>query len=314
MRNRGLPTQSIAMGSSAYQRTPHEVNNNACQYVPFPEISVRQPAATSLCDDNVEDWVQFLNQLGEENEGLGRARSLGSIAITHIKAKEMGKMLEAKWPGDYRSPERARSLQYKLKRQMLCFMHEAAAKASDARPRRPHTEATDERTSIEDIIGSSGFGFQEELEDPGDFNEFVDDEADTESSLVRPVLTKEHTRLSSQPVFGRAVYRIHQSGLQPYGKNRPFGEKGWGLNLDLNESLNVQRQLWKGFLGRRGGLGLDTGLMEPWDPHVVIFDLMQHLTIASAPVEFDPQKVSQPSSMSFKEPHVWLSKMIPLDR
>lgn len=314
MRNRGIPPQSIAMGGSAYQRTPHELNNNACRYNPFPEMSVRQPAATSLCDEDVEDWVQFLNQLGEENEGLGRARSLGSIAITHIKAKEMGKMLEAKWPSDYRSPEKARSLQNKIKRQMICFMHEAAAKASDARPRRTQKEDTGEPTSIEDIIGYSGFSFQDDLEIPADLNEFSDAEEDTESSLIRPVLTKERTKLSSQPVFGKAAYKIHPSGLQPYGKNRPFGEKGWGLNLDLNESLNVQRQLWKGFLGRRGGLGLDTGLMEPWDPHVVIFDLMQHLTIASAPVEFDPQKVSQPSSMLFKEPHVWLSKMILLDR
>lgn len=307
--NNGLRTlRKIPPNPSYPKRTPLELELTTPPTVYYPGLSVRQSAATEFTDENVLDWVLFLNHLGKRNYGLGTARSLGSVGVTLIKAKEMGRMLEDKWPYKQNSPEKSRKLQREVAKRLNGFMYSATSKAVGAKVKQLRRDTANEPSSPVDIINCTAFEFHDDLLLPEDLD-LYDEDTDLDLDQFEAAIPGEELSQQLRQVrFGRAVYKIHAAGLQPYGKNRPLGDKGWGLNLNLNESLYDQRRALVRYLGNRGGEGLNTGLMDAaWEPHIVVFNLMQHLTTDTSPVTYDPDQVFLPEQMTFEEPRAVIS-------
>jgi hypothetical protein len=48
--------------------------------------------------ETVRGWNDYLNELGRKNIGKGNARALGSVALTYVDSKELGRMVEQKQP------------------------------------------------------------------------------------------------------------------------------------------------------------------------------------------------------------------------
>jgi hypothetical protein len=46
----------------------------------------------------LNEWHDFIDTLGQENYGAGKATALGSLVVTHVNAVEMGRMLGRKYP------------------------------------------------------------------------------------------------------------------------------------------------------------------------------------------------------------------------
>lgn len=54
----------------------------------------------ALINDSVlrDDWHDYLDALGHVNRGKGHARALGSLALTFVSAKDMGRLIQEKFP------------------------------------------------------------------------------------------------------------------------------------------------------------------------------------------------------------------------
>lgn len=68
-----------------------------------------------------EQWNYFLNNLGVVNQGRGNALALGSLHMTYVSAKEIGKMLSTKYEHAYQSPKKALNLHRQLGKSFLQF-------------------------------------------------------------------------------------------------------------------------------------------------------------------------------------------------
>src|SRR5581483_10596513 len=169
----------------------------------------------------IDDWHIFLDDIGgSRNYGKGKARALGSMAITYISAKEFGLMLEAKYGNgkDYNTPEKAARLVDKMRTGMRVFMQEAHRNAYDNR-----TDAI--QGKISDIVVASTFTVRNVAGDSmGPTDEWVDREAD--------IATAVDTGQTAPIWFDAADLAV--KGLGQYGD-------GYGLDLSLNPVLFDER-------------------------------------------------------------------------
>src|SRR5437870_4461655 len=106
MAGRNTPVTNIRGGGRTREATtPRQQPQTSYHLTPtWPELRIiRQPDIESTLND---DWDYPLNKIGEQNYGKGKVHGLGSLAVTYVPAKAMGRMLEAKYRDAYRTPEK----------------------------------------------------------------------------------------------------------------------------------------------------------------------------------------------------------------
>ncbi len=88
----------------------------------WPEIRINRLVELSVASE-VYQWNEFQNDLGRINYGIGNAKSLGSIAVNYFNAKQMGWMIEKKYPDMYASREKTIDFHRSLRRRFNDFVN-----------------------------------------------------------------------------------------------------------------------------------------------------------------------------------------------
>jgi hypothetical protein len=242
----------------------------------WPELRViRFPDANHGKD--IDDWHIFLDDIGgPRNYGKGDARTLGSLAITYITAKEFGLMLETKYGNgkDYNTPEKAARLIAKMQTGLRVFMQEAHKNAYDNRTDSIHDK-------ISDIVVASAFSAGDTSYVPlGRSEELAEFEADiagaVEAGQTAPIW------------FDDAELVVN--GLAQYGE-------GYGLDLTLNEVLFEERSALLDYLRTYEKLNTGKYTNSGWLPHATVFKFEDH--IRSASITYGE---SLPSVISYNHP------------
>jgi hypothetical protein len=222
----------------------------------WPELRVVRFPDTDSGQD-IDDWHIFLDDIGgSRNYGKGKARALGSMAITYISAKEFGLMLEAKYGNgkDYNTPEKATRLVAKMRTGMSVFMRDAHMNAYNNR-----TDTIYDRLSSV-VIGNS-LSVVNELED---------------SSIVVDELTEFEAEVADVVVAGQTApiwfdaADLAVKGLGQYGE-------GYGLDLSLNPVLFEERQGMLEYLRTYEKLDTARFTNAGWMPHATVFEFEDHI-------------------------------------
>jgi hypothetical protein len=216
------------------------------------------------------DVRDFLDDLGEANYGIGKARSLGSVAVVMVDARDMGVMLQEKYNRSYGSQERIEDLHRKIAKGLTAYVHSAFG--------RSYANQTEE-LRLEHIfldVSLQGFVSGDEPDDDtpdvfsqspwpaigGDFSE-VDRLCDARRQLiVAPVAT---------PHYADAVVEV--GGIELCGKD------GYGLDPGLNDQLYAEQRGIKNYLPKDEGLNTSR-LNKGWWPHATVFQLEDHIPVA----------------------------------
>jgi hypothetical protein len=222
----------------------------------WPEMRVARFPDTEAGND-IDGWTIFLNDVGgPRNYGRGKARALGSMAITFIRAKEFGLMLEAKYPKDYETSEKAARLVKKVRGGIRAFIRDAHSEAYSSR-----TDDIEERVAGALLAQAVMVG-----EVDNDLELFAEDEpGDENAPAIAELIRTEH----SVPIwFGAADLAVN--GINHYGRD------GYGLDLALNEQLHDEHAALLHYL--RTYEGLDTRFVDDrWSPHATFFDQEDHI-------------------------------------
>jgi hypothetical protein len=259
-RTSGTGTRSAARARET--TTPREQTRSDYHMTPtWPEIRViRQPDIESQLND---DWNYPLNKIGEQNYGKGKVHGLGSLAVTYIPAKAMGRMLEAKYSDAYRTPERTRNVQRKVADSIRDYVRERHGTAY-----RASTYAQQDMAEADPMILRT-------------------------AKAGRPVgLMPQDARVQqseSQLLFGDASLVV--SGIKIFGKD------GFGLDLTTNDQLYAERAGLLKYLQRYEGLDTQPLQTDGWEAHATIFTFEDH--IRAKPLQVP---VPVPPSIAFEAP------------
>jgi hypothetical protein len=224
----------------------------------FPELRVvRFPDVEAA---NTQDWTLFLNDVGGmRNYGKGKARTLASMTITLVRAKEMGLMLDNKHgKKDYSTPERAARLVAKMREGIGGFVRSA------------HMEAY--KNTSDYLGGKLGDMALNALINPVSEDEEFEALLATGESISESRMREARELVDAaqvEPVwFTTADFQVKGIDL--------FGVDGYGIDLSQNLQLYAERQAVLEYL--RVGEGLNTSYADPnWKPHAVFYDLEEHL-------------------------------------
>jgi hypothetical protein len=284
------------------ERTASNANQvSSAPSKPFPELRVIQPAITNLGDgryhvgdEHAFDWVNYLNNLGEKNRGKGMARSLGSMCITLVPAKEIGRMVEAKHGDRFKEPSEAKKLLAGLAIRTRAFLNNATATARDLQEASLYQQGTWDEVS--------NFSFNSEVEVIDEITRYPEDGDSQTMSTLQKLEAKEYfDKQLRRHVFGEAVYETPPTdALQPYSRN------AFGIDLSGNEHITNQRDVLKSYLQVKEGL--DIGLMDPhWKAHLVVFNLFPHRTVENTGDLDTRGHPEPPVYISVAEPRVDMS-------
>ena len=218
----------------------------------WPMAWVGRPA-DSCEDTQVYEWDEFLNQLGRDHRQLGRARAMGSVAITYIDGVTVQRMLQDKFDKYNLSPSKAVTIQKTFADNLRGFMQH---REFEAVHQSPQTIAL-QRQKLQR------------------FNSDLDSE--NNQILNRPSLTQAEEEKLQSTQFGTA--RLAVNGLSLYGKNK------LGLDLSQNEILYQERSAVLGYL-RSEGYNISR-VSRDWKPHAVVFDMFDHISSRSQVITYE---------------------------
>jgi hypothetical protein len=63
-----------------------------------PQGHIKRFVNIELIDHSVDTWNDFLNDFARKNDGVGRVRSLGNMAVTYIDTTQMGRIISKRFP------------------------------------------------------------------------------------------------------------------------------------------------------------------------------------------------------------------------
>lgn len=255
----------------------------------FPQMRIIQQAITTCltvdqsqpCRDKyADDWVNYLNLIGENNYGKGHARSLGSMALTLISATEINKMLINKHGRHFQKPQEAKKIINKLAVNTRDFLGIVS------------TKSIENELNWEEALKVD---FSNELVSSTPLNSSLDSFSPVSKNIVKQSKPKH--------IFKNNIYK-----LPNIDAIQPFSRHSFGLDLSENEQISELRHSLKKFL--KEDEGLDSSLCDAkWKPHTVIFDLNDHLTIETVPSLTSHKSVGlklnpMPTAISFSETKV----------
>lgn len=243
------------------ERTPEQV-----PALLSSELRVVRWADTSPSLDT-DDWYTFMNDVGRRNYGIGRAHALGSVAITLVPAKEMGRMLSEKYPDAYRDPQRIQRLHKRVREGINGFVQDSIRANFDGRTREMESAYT---IGSRDMLAG---GFSNDLDDYVESLPTLRAESPARLMASNAILEERVLPLAGVPTpFNAGTFKSPRIGL--YGP-------GYAIDLSDNEVLAVERREMLHYL--REGEGLKTWNLERdgWEPHATIFSFEDHIRGAS---------------------------------
>lgn len=270
----GRPRAEFVNHKPRHHRTPQPAPLTPT----WPEIRVSRRADIGP-GAATDDWHIFLAELGRSNYGKGRACSIGSVAITMVSAKEMGYMLQKRFPRAYSTPDKTARLHAKVAGGIADFVR--------SRQRLAYNEVTLRMELAMQATRSefSFVGMSNHLEEPP--------EADPLPCPQPPAGAGSDIE-SAVPAtyFGDAVFAV--DGLELFGG-------GYGADLSSNEQLYSEREDLRKFL--RSDVCLDTSaLNNSWKPHGTVFELLPQLRAVTLTYQAE-----RPASIALDQPRSLLS-------
>ena len=228
----------------------------------FPEMRVIR--AVSIDDiDYGPEWTHYLNVLGAENRGKGKAFSLGSMAVTLVSAQEVGRMVQSKYPNLFERDMRKKATQKfrSIARRVNAMVATNEKNIIDA--------AYDRAQALADLRIAH-------LEDPDAL--YLDLEARTSLSDIKA--TSETTGMQWQAGY----FACREEDLDRFSRN------GLAIDLSNNEELQKEREDLRDFFR---GEGMRTEHMDAdWRPHVVPFETFADIGKVALTVPLMPKELS----------------------
>ncbi|HSX36576.1 MAG TPA: hypothetical protein VLG13_00435 [Patescibacteria group bacterium] len=232
---------------------PHFSNNEIRG--PYPELRIVRQV------DYVESdaWNEFLNKVGHDNPGKGKAVALGSMACSIITAQEMSGMLRVHF-GDKVFFDR---------RKILGKMRGLAAKFNR------HVEL-----NIQEVVDIRADELEREIAKPAARREdgeislsplfFEFDNGVTEDFMADDGMeAREDSYTRSTWESGAVAVK----GLDKYSRN------AFGLDLSGDRFLHASNNLVKDYFRHEG---MQVGMVDPnRTPHLVFFESFPHLQLGS---------------------------------
>lgn len=239
-----------------------------------PEIRIERLAEIELCHATRE-WDEALTDIGRLNRNVGTARALGSVAITLVPAKELGCMLEKKYPKTYADRAKTVDLLDRVRQGFRAFTRDVFNAGYHGQTLEMASGAV---LRADDMLIS---GFSNELaETPG---------VEAQGLLVDCLeQTARSAGAGSLPIpFAAGAFVV--------GRNLGMYDRRYGLDLTGNEVLYKEHGLAVDYLRREEGL--DTSYIEQSDflPHANIFDFKGHIAAARL-----RRQVELPPAMEFQ--------------
>jgi hypothetical protein len=233
----------------------------------WPEMRIIRQANTDRGSYHTDTWREFLDDLGHRNYGKGKAHSLGSLAIVYVPARDMGRMLQEKYPKIYMNRARTIKLQRSLAETVRLFVRDSHAAAYDKET--DNLELSNFR--VRAALGSFSMSNELETDEPLTYEVpagrlLADDQDPAELDGFDP----DRPGMSSNSQIAFSDTRLKVTGMDVYGKD------GIGLNLTENEMLYDERSRFIKFLGRDEGLNT-RGLNQGWSAHATVFTYEQHI-------------------------------------
>jgi hypothetical protein len=221
--------------------------------------------ADTIPSINTEDWNRFLNDVGDCNLGNGTARSLGSVAVTLVPAKEMGLMLYGRYPDACRDPQKMARLHRKLRESINGFIDNSIRSAFHGQTQEM---ASAYALHSRDMLIA---GFSDELEGDG---LALDREPAEVLAMSRTILEDQVFPLADNPIpFHAGTFKA--SGVQLFG-----GGRYYAVDLSANQVLNEERHTLLSYLRDSEGLRTRSLEQDGWEPHGTVFDLADHIRSA----------------------------------
>lgn len=249
----------------------------------WPELRIIRPVNYEVLDAFV--WVNFLNDVGSRNYGLGTARSMGSMACSLVDAQAMGRMMAKKFNKIASDRRKFTQVQRTFARNFNQFVRsqEIERATSDF-----------EKLAAPQLLGGGMVAVDDELI-LSPVEEITDAPHTDDIYLGDGLFLPDHIA-SIQWDYGDFAVKA----IDAYGGN------DLGLDLSGNERLYSEFHETVDYLKHEG---LDTNLMRgPADgflykPHVSIFE-----TFGRAETVDLQYKYSLPDSISLNPPYAQTNK------
>ena len=228
---------------TANTRTPAvdpsvSANEKAENRARWPELRIVRE--TNIEWPGYEDWDRYVNVFGRHNRGIGQVASVGSMALNHATAQEMGKMLEKKYPKPYEQ------------RRSTIQLHRRFAENFNQYVQRQ------ERNGIEAMhVATELARLRDEADDlPAIMARLERENVDTGYDIV--LETKPEI---SGIEWGIGIFAVRE-GLQKFSRN------ALALDLTANEQLYAEREEITSYLRDEG---LDTRYIDrAREPHLTV--------------------------------------------
>lgn len=227
----------------------------------FPEMRIVRAASI----DDIEygpEWSRYLDVLGKENRGKGKAHSLGSMAVTLVSAQEVNRMVQSKHPELFDRNKRKKATQKfrSIARKVNAMVNTNADDIVNA--------AYDQAQAKADLRIA-------QLEDPDAL--FLDLEAKASPADIKTASENTGTK------WQEANFTCQDTALDKFSRN------ALAIDLSNNEELLQERQELRDFFR---GEGMRSELMDVnWRPHVVPFETFADIGKVALTVPVMPKEL-----------------------
>lgn len=204
----------------------------------WPELRIVRE--TNIAWPGHEDWDRYVNVFGRLNRGIGDVASYGSMALSHVTAQEMGKMLQKKFSKPYEQRRSTIQLHRRIAENFNQFVGRQERYEIEAmNMSEEQSRAREESDDIEAIMAR------------------LDRDCDDAAYDILLERKPEPTGI----IWGIGIFAV-RAGLEKFSRN------ALGLDLTANDQLYTERQEIISFLE---GEDLDTRMIDRTrEPHLTV--------------------------------------------